>query len=343
MSMQTLQATGPVRKRPSHVTVATASLIGTAIEWYDFFLYGTAAALVFNKLFFPKFDPMVGTIAAFATFAIGFLARPFGGMVFGHFGDRIGRKTMLYLTLLIMGLATAVIGVLPTYNDIGVWAPILLVAMRLCQGFGLGGEWGGAVIMAVEHAPDHRRGFYGSWPQLGAPLGLVIATIVFMLFSSMPDADFLSWGWRIPFLFSLVLVAVGLYIRMKLIESPAFQKVKDAKQESRMPIIEAIVNHWKNILLAMGVRFAENGLFYVYSTFSLAYATTQLKMPRITILYGVMIAAAIESLTIPFYGWLSDKVGRRPVYMFGAIFCGLLHSHSSGFSIPRFRNMHGSP
>jgi MFS transporter, MHS family, shikimate and dehydroshikimate transport protein len=310
-------------KKQSHVTVATASLIGTAIEWYDFFLYGTAAALVFNKLFFPKFDPMVGTIMAFATFAIGFIARPFGGIVFGHYGDRIGRKKMLYLTLLIMGIATALIGVMPTYESIGIWAPILLVAMRLCQGFGLGGEWGGAVIMAVEHAPDNRRGFYGSWPQLGAPLGLVIATIVFMAFSSMPEKDFLAWGWRIPFLFSIALVIVGLWVRMKLAESPAFEKIKNAKQEAKMPIIEAVTHHWKNILLAMGVRFAENGLFYVYSTFSLAYATTRLGMPRITILYGVLIAAAIETFTIPFYGWLSDKVGRKPVYMFGAIFCGL--------------------
>lgn len=310
-------------KKQSHVTVATASLIGTAIEWYDYFLYGTAAALVFNKLFFPKFDPMVGTIMAFATFAIGFIARPIGGMVFGHFGDRIGRKTMLYLTLLIMGIATALIGILPTYESVGIWAPILLVAMRICQGFGLGGEWGGAVIMAVEHAPAHRRGFYGSWPQLGACVGLVIATLVFMAFSSMPEKEFMSWGWRVPFLFSLALVVVGLYVRMKIAESPAFEKIKNAKQEAKMPLVEAVVHHWKNILLAMGVRFAENGLFYIYSTFSLAYATTRLGMPRITILYGVLIAAVIESFTIPFFGWLSDKVGRKPVYMFGAIFCGL--------------------
>jgi MFS transporter, MHS family, shikimate and dehydroshikimate transport protein len=313
-----------------HVKVAFASLIGTAIEWYDFFMYGTAAALVFNKLFFPKMDPMAGTLAAFATYAVGFAARPLGGLVFGHYGDRIGRKVMLYLTLLIMGVATAAIGLLPTFSQVGIWAPILLVFLRLLQGFALGGEWGGAVLMAVEHAPENRRGFYGSWPQLGAPLGLVIATIVFMLFSSnMTEAAFLDWGWRWPFLVSIILVVVGLIIRSRLAESPVFQRIKDAKQEVKMPIVEAIRHHWKNILLAMGARFAENGFFYIYATFTLMYATQQLGMPRISILYGVLIAAFIESFTIPFWGWLSDKVGRRPIYIFGALF-------SAAMSFPLF-------
>jgi len=219
------------RGRPSHVKVATASLIGTAIEWYDFFLYGTAAALIFNKLFFPTFDPMVGTLLAFATYAVGFVARPLGGVVFGHFGDTIGRKTMLYLTLLIMGVATAVIGVLPTYDTLGIWAAVLLIACRLLQGFGLGGEWGGAVLMAFEHAPADKKGFYGSWPQLGAPLGLVLGTLVFSVFSAiMTDEQFVAWGWRLPFLFSIALVIVGLWIRFTLAESPEFQKVKDTKQ-----------------------------------------------------------------------------------------------------------------
>ncbi|HYA41864.1 MAG TPA: MFS transporter [Syntrophobacteraceae bacterium] len=307
----------------SHVKVAFASLIGTAIEWYDFFLYGTAAAFVFNKLFFPQFDPMVGTIVAFATFGIGFVARPVGGMVFGHFGDRIGRKTMLYLTLLIMGIGTTLVGALPSYQSIGIWAPILLVACRLTQGFALGGEWGGAVLMAVEHAPENRRGFYGSWPQLGAPLGLVLGTLVFGYFSRYPEEQFLSWAWRIPFLLSVVLVAVGLFIRMRIAESPAFERIKQAKIEARMPIIEAIAKHPKNMLLAMGVRFAENGLFYVYATFVFAYATNVLKVPRPMILTAVTIAAAIEVFTIPLYGFISDKVGRRPVYMFGAVFSGV--------------------
>lgn len=314
--------TGQTRAVRSHVKVAFASLIGTAIEWYDFFLYGTAAALVFNKLFFPQFDPLVGTVAAFATFAVGFIARPIGGMVFGHYGDRIGRKTMLYLTLLVMGVATTLVGLIPTYESIGIWAPILLVTCRLAQGFGLGGEWGGAVLMAVEHAPDNRRGFYGSWPQLGAPLGLVLGNVVFSIFAAYPEKEFLGWAWRVPFLFSIVLVAVGLFIRMKIAESPAFEKIKTAKKESKMPIIEAITRHPKNMLLAMGVRFAENGLFYVYATFVLTYATTQLKVPRQMILNAVLIAAVIEVFTIPLFGLLSDKVGRRPVYMFGAIFSG---------------------
>lgn len=317
----------PVQQEPGvtgeHVKVAFASLIGTAIEWYDFFLYGTAAALVFNKLFFPQFDPMVGTIVAFATFAIGFIARPFGGMVFGHYGDRIGRKTMLYLTLLIMGVGTTLVGVLPTYASIGIWAPILLVACRLLQGFALGGEWGGAVLMAVEHAPEDRRGFYGSWPQLGAPLGLVLGTVVFGYFARYPEDQFLSWAWRIPFLLSVILVAVGLYIRMKIAESPQFEKIKAAKKEAKMPIVEAVTKHPKNMLLAMGVRFAENGLFYVYATFVFFYATNVLKLPRPMILTAVTIAAAIEVFTIPMFGHLSDKFGRRPVYMFGAVFSGI--------------------
>ena len=306
-----------------HVKVAFASLIGTAIEWYDFFLYGTAAALVFNKLFFPQFNPMVGTIVAFATFGVGFLARPFGGLVFGHFGDRIGRKTMLYLTLLIMGIGTTFVGLLPPYQSIGIWAPILLVTCRLVQGFALGGEWGGAVLMAVEHAPENRRGFYGSWPQLGAPLGLVLGTLVFGYFARYPEEQFLAWAWRVPFLLSVILVAVGLFIRMRIAESPAFEKIKLAKREARMPIIEAIIKHPKNLLLAMGVRFAENGLFYVYATFVFAYATGVLKVSRPMILTAVTIAAAVEVFTIPLFGLISDKVGRRPVYMFGAVFSGV--------------------
>src|SRR5881398_93775 len=202
--------------RSEIVKVAAASLIGTSIEWYDFFLYGTAAALVFNKLFFPTFAPLAGTMAAFATYAVGFAARPIGGIVFGHYGDRLGRKTMLYLTLLIMGLATTAIGLLPTYASIGIWAPIALVALRLFQGLGIGGEWGGAVLMAIEHAPAHRRGVYGSWPQIGVPAGLVLANLVFSYFAGMPSEQFLAWGWRIPFLLSAILIVVGLVIRMRI-------------------------------------------------------------------------------------------------------------------------------
>jgi metabolite-proton symporter len=306
------------------VKVALASLIGTSIEWYDYFLYGTAAALVFNKLFFPSYDPIIGTLLAFATFSLGFLARPLGGIVFGHYGDKIGRKKMLYLTLMIMGLATACIGLLPTYNSIGIWAPVLLITMRLLQGFGLGGEWGGAVLMAVEHAPANRRGFYGSWPQLGAFIGLLLSTFVFRIVSKMPDAQFLSWGWRVPFLLSFALVAVGIWIRMTIAESPVFEKLKEQKQEAKMPIIEAITKHPKNIFIAMGVRFAENGLFYVFTVFSLTYISTYLKVPRVVGLNGLLWAAAIAIFTCAGWGALSDKVGRRPVYMWGAVFCGIM-------------------
>lgn len=306
------------------VKVALASLIGTSIEWYDFFLYGTAAALVFNKLFFPTFDPLVGTLAAFATFAVGFIARPIGGIVFGHYGDRIGRKNMLYLTLLIMGLATAMIGLLPTYQAIGIWAPVLLVTMRLAQGFGLGGEWGGAVLMAVEHAPPNRRGFYGSWPQIGAYIGLLLSTIVFRWVSRMPEGDFLAWGWRVPFLLSFALVGVGLWIRMKVAESPVFEKVKQAKVEAKMPIVEVLRSHKKNILLAAGARFAENGLFYIFTTFALTYVATQLGVDRVIALNGLLVAAFISAFAAPAWGALSDRFGRRPVYIWGAVACGLL-------------------
>src|ERR687889_224304 len=204
--------------------VALASFIGTAIEWYDFFLYGTAAALVFGTLFFPEATPLGGTLLAFATYGVGFFARPVGGIIFGHFGDRIGRKTMLVLTLTIMGLATTLIGLLPTYAAIGVAAPLLLVVLRFCQGLGVGGEWGGAVLMAVEHAPAEKRGFFGSWPQMGVPAGLILSNLIFLAVAALPEDQFMAWGWRIPFVLSIVLVAVGLFIRLRIMESPAFRR-----------------------------------------------------------------------------------------------------------------------
>src|SRR5215510_54412 len=216
-------------------TVAFASLIGTTIEWYDFFLYGTAAALVFNRLYFPTFDPISGTLASFATYTVGFVARPIGGIVIGHYGDRVGRKSMLVLTLVIMGVATFGIGLLPTYAQAGPWAAVALVVLRLAQGFGVGGEWGGAVLMAVEHAPPGTRGFYGSWPQIGVPAGLLVSTAVFAQFSRLPEDQFLSWGWRVPFLFSILLVAIGLVIRLRILETPVFTKVKQEQVESRRP------------------------------------------------------------------------------------------------------------
>ena len=298
--------------------VAVASMIGTTIEWYDFFLYGTAAALIFNRLFFPTFDPLVGTLASFATYTVGFVARPIGGIVIGHYGDRIGRKSMLVLTLVIMGVATFGIGLLPTYAQVGPWAAVSLVVLRLAQGFAVGGEWGGAVLMAVEHAPAGRRGFYGSWPQLGVPAGLLLSTAVFAQFARLPEDQFLSWGWRVPFLLSLLLVGVGLIIRLQIQETPAFTRLKAAQTEARRPIIELLRSQRKEVLLAMGARLAENGAFYIYTVFVLVYGTQKVGLDRQTVLNGVLIAAACALVAIPVCGALSDRLGRRPVYLFGA-------------------------
>ena len=300
--------------------VLATSVIGTAIEWYDFFLYATASALVFNKLFFPTFDPLVGTILSFGTFFVGYVSRPLGAIVFGHFGDRIGRKVSLVATLLIMGLATFLIGCLPSYESIGFWAPALLIVMRFMQGFGVGGEWGGAVLMVVEYAPAHRRGFFGSWPQWGVPLGLLLSTGVFATVANLPQDQFLSWGWRIPFLLSIVLIGIGLFIRLRVTESPRFEAVKNKGVQAKAPLIELLRKHPKNILLAIGTRFATDITFNVINVFVLAYATQQLGLPRSMILNGVLIGCAVELFTIPFFGWLSDKIGRRTVFMMGCAF-----------------------
>ena len=304
--------------------IAFASLIGTTIEWYDFFLYNTAAALVFNKLFFPTFDPIAGTMLAFSTYTVGFVARPIGGIVVGHYGDKVGRKSMLVFTLVIMGIATSLIGLLPTYETIGPWAAVLLVLLRLVQGFGVGGEWGGAVLMAVEHAPANQRGFYGSWPQIGVPAGLLTSTIVFTLFSRLPQDQFLAWGWRVPFLISIVLVGIGLMIRLRIMETPAFEKMKGTRTESRRPIIEVLKTHPKEVLQAAGARCAENGSFYIYSAFMLVYATQHSHIDRNVALNGIMLASACELIAIPAYGALTDRIGRRPVYLFGAVMTAIL-------------------
>jgi len=317
--------------------VGLASLIGTTIEWYDFFLYGTAAALVLNQIFFPTLDPFSGTLTALATYAVAFVARPLGGTVIGHYGDRIGRKSMLVLTLMIMGIATFLIGLLPTYAQLGSFAAVLLVLLRIGQGFGVGGEWGGAVLMAVEHAPEGRRGFYGSWPQIGVPAGLLLSTVVYIPFASLPQEQFLSWGWRVPFLLSIVLVGVGLLIRVRIVETPAFSQVKERGHEARQPILEVLQHYPREVLMVMGARLAENGAFYLYTVFILVYGTQRVHMDRNVILNGILIAAALELAAIPLFGALSDYVGRRPVYLFGSIFTAL-------WAYPLFRLLDtGSP
>ena len=301
--------------------VILASFIGTTIEWYDFFLYGTAAALVFNRLFFPNVDSFTGTLSAFGTFAVGFIARPFGGLIFGHFGDRLGRKSMLVTSLLIMGVATFVIGLLPTYHSIGVLAPILLVSMRFAQGIGVGGEWGGAVLMAVEHSAGRKRGFHGSWPQMGVPAGMLLSTIVFSICSStFSEAQFFQWGWRIPFLLSVILIGVGLFIRLRILETPAFLQQQQQPDIPRPPIATLLRRYPRNVLLGMGMRFAENGTFYVLTVFVLSYGESYLKVSRSTMLAGVILSSFIGLFATPAFGALSDRVGRRPVYLGGALF-----------------------
>jgi MFS transporter, MHS family, shikimate and dehydroshikimate transport protein len=313
-----------IGRRASIRQVAFASFIGTAIEWYDFFLYGTAAALVFNRLFFPELAPLTGTLASFATFGVGFFARPVGGVVFGHFGDRVGRKSMLVITLLVMGGATFLIGLLPTFETIGIWAPILLVVLRFLQGFAVGGEWGGATLMAVEHAPEESRNFYASWPQMGAPAGLVLSTAVFTVFSSLPDEQFFAWGWRVPFLLSIILIGVGLFIRLRVLESPAFSRVKELGAESRVPLLEVLRNHPVAALLAIGVVLVNIGGYYIVITFTLSYVTEQLGVAGNVSPIGLLLAGLAEIAGILLFAYVADRVGRRPVALWSAAFVFLL-------------------
>ncbi|MFI1869751.1 MFS transporter [Streptomyces jumonjinensis] len=307
--------------------IVGASLIGTTVEWYDFFLYGSAAALVFNTLFFPTSDPLVGTLIAFVTYAIGFAARPLGGVVFGHFGDKIGRKKLLVVSLLMMGGATFAMGLLPTYDSIGIAAPILLTVLRLIQGFALGGEWGGAVLIVSEHGGDKHRGFWASWPQAGAPGGNLLATGVLALLAAVQsEAAFQSWGWRIPFLLSGVLVVIGLWIRVSVSESPVFLAAQ-AKAEAdaargvkaQPPVVEVFRRSWREVLAAIGTRFGENVSYYILTSFLLVYVTTHLELPKSTALNAVLIGSAVHFVTIPLWGALSDRLGRRPVTLIGSV------------------------
>ena len=300
--------------------VLGASLIGTAIEWYDFFIYGSAAVLVFGPQFFPTDDPLAGTLAAFASFAVGFLARPIGGLIMGHFGDRIGRKSMLLFSMLLMGAATVAIGLLPNYATIGIWAPILLVTLRLLQGIGVGGEWGGAVLMAVEYSPTKRRALYGSFPQMGLPIGIIGANIVFVIVTNIlaPEA-FESWGWRVPFLFSAVLILIALWMRLKIEDSPAFKAVQQENRKAKAPILDLFRNHTRTVLLAGIVSIAAPAIGYLYSVYMLSYGTGTLGLERNTMLVLIIFGALCHLGTIALGAVLADRFAQKPVFLWGAV------------------------
>jgi len=333
--------TGPSEAlfRSQRRRAVVASTVGTSIEWYDFFLYGTAAALVFPHVFFPGATPYAGVIASFGTQFVGFAARPIGAAIFGHYGDRIGRKATLITTLMIMGLGTTLIGVLPGFASIGIAAPILLTVLRLLQGVAVGGEWGGSVLLSMEWGSDKRRGFMASWPQLGVPIGLLLSTAMVQVMSATTGDGFLTWGWRVPFLVSIVLVGIGLYVRLKVLESPAFTEVKKTQAVLRVPVLEAFRHQWREILTSAFVRMSEQAPFYLFVTFVLTYGTQQLELSRTGLLNDTLIAAAIGFVSVPLFGYLSDLIGRRVMYGIGIVctavfafpYFGLLNTHVAGF------------
>jgi metabolite-proton symporter len=309
------------RQGRSLIEAVVASTVGTTIEWYDFFLYGTATALIFPRLFFPNYDPFAGQLLAFSTFTVGFVARPLGGVLFGYLGDRVGRKSTLVATLLLMGLSTVLVGLVPTYDQIGVTAPLLLAVLRFAQGLGVGGEWGGAVLLALEYGHRGRRGFVASWPQAGVPLGLLASTGVLALFEyNLSEADFLSWGWRVPFFLSGLLIVIGLVIRARLEETPLFAQVKESKQVAENPVRETLRRHWREVILAAGSRVAENSCFYLFTVYVIAYGREVLDVRRGVLLAAVNVAAAVEVFAIPLYGILSDRTSRKAAYIGGCLF-----------------------
>ncbi|RBP94694.1 metabolite-proton symporter [Cytobacillus firmus] len=299
--------------------VLIASLIGSSIEWFDYFLYGTVAALVFNQMFFHSDDPAVGLMLAYASFALAFFIRPLGGVIFSHIGDKIGRKKTLVLTLSLMGGATVLMGFLPTYDNIGAAAPILLIILRLIQGIGLGGEWGGALLLAVEYAPKNRRGFFGSIPQMGVTIGMLLGTLALSIMTLLPEEAFLSWGWRVPFILSSLLVFFGLWIRKGIDETPSFKKAKEKGEIAKIPFVETMRSHWKEVLIAVGAKVVETAPFYIFGTFIVSYATTQLGFSRTVTLSAVTIATIITTILIPIMGRLSDKIGRKKLYVGGTV------------------------
>jgi metabolite-proton symporter len=301
-----------------------ASTIGTTIEWYDFFLYSIVTGLVFAKLFFPNADPLIGTLQAFGVYAVGFVARPVGAAIFGHYGDRIGRKSALIATLLLMGIATFLVAFVPTYDQVGIWGAIALVILRFVQGVGVGGEWGGSVLLAMEWAKtNHHRGFIASWPQFGVPAGLFLANLAVLAFSAMSGDKFLVWGWRIPFFLSIVLVAIGLYIRLNIMETPIFARLLSERKVERMPMLEVWKRQPKEIVLSALARMAEQAPFYIFTAFVFTYGTAILRQSRDLVLVAVLGASVLSFFTIPFCGWLSDRIGRKLMYMIGAAVTGV--------------------
>ncbi|PSL41610.1 metabolite-proton symporter [Planomicrobium soli] len=303
--------------------VLIASLVGSSIEWFDYFLYGTVAALVFNQLFFVNEDPTVGLLLAYASFALAFFIRPFGGIIFSHIGDRIGRKKTLVLTLSLMGIATFGMGLLPTYQAIGIWAPILLITLRLVQGLGIGGEWGGALLLAVEYAPKEKRGLFGSIPQMGVTIGMLMGTVALWIMTLLPDDSFMTWGWRVPFILSAFLVIFGLWIRKGIDETPAFKQVQESGEIPKLPIADTLKYHWREVLIAIGAKVVETAPFYIFSTFIVSYATTSLGFSRTDALTAVMVATVVTTILIPIMGNLSDTVGRKKLYIIGTVAMGL--------------------
>lgn len=299
--------------------VLVASLVGSSIEWFDYFLYGTVSALVFNQLFFVNEDPTIGLLLSYASFALAFFIRPFGGVIFSHIGDRIGRKKTLVLTLSLMGVATFGMGLLPTYQAVGIWAPILLITLRLVQGLGIGGEWGGALLLAVEYAPAEKRGLFGAIPQMGVTIGMLLGTVALSIMTLLPENAFMTWGWRIPFIFSALLVFFGLWIRKGIDETPSFKKVKESGEVPKLPIVETLKNYWREVLIAVGAKVVETAPFYIFSTFVVSYATANLGFSRTATLTAVMIATIITTILIPIMGNLSDKIGRKKLFIGGTI------------------------
>jgi MHS family shikimate/dehydroshikimate transporter-like MFS transporter len=308
-------------ERQALIEAVVASTVGTTIEWYDFFLRGTAAALVFRQLFFPEVEPFVGLILSLGTFSFGFVARPIGGVIFGYMGDRVGRKSTLVATLLLMGVSTVLIGCLPTYEQVGVAAPLMLTGLSFLQGLGVGGEWGGAVLMALEYSQPGKRGFHASWPQTGVPLGLLLSTLVVALMQGiLSEADFVSWGWRVPFLLSAVLIGVGFAIRARIHETPLFLALKARRQVAEAPLRETLRRHWRQVLLAAGARLAENACFYLFSIYVIVYARDALELDAGVALHAVLMAAALEFVAMPLFGMLSDFWSRKGMYIAGCLF-----------------------